>query len=60
VHDLRRCLYPNTAMKLDDRNKMPLRTFVKAAKVYNVTHILMLQKNNQRICMCIQVSTFEY
>ena len=47
--DIRRCLYPNTAMKLEDSNKIPIRTYLKTAKVYNVTHLVALQNNNKSI-----------
>ena len=48
VHDIRRCLYPNTAMKLEDKSKMPLKTYMRAARVYNVTHLIVLQHLRMR------------
>jgi hypothetical protein len=52
VHDLRRCFYPNTAMKLEDNNKMNMRHFMRAAKFYNVTHLVALQQNKESI-LCV-------
>jgi hypothetical protein len=43
VLDLRRCFYPHTSMKLEDTNKMQIKSYIKAAKYYNVTHLLVLQ-----------------
>jgi hypothetical protein len=47
VHDLRKCFYPNTAMKLEDNNKMNIKHFMRAAKFYNVTHLVALQQNKE-------------
>lgn len=47
VQDLRKCFYPNTAMKLEDNNKLHIRTYLKAARYYNVTHLVALQAKNE-------------
>jgi len=44
--DLRKCYYPNTSMKLEDNSKIDLKTYLKSAKYYNVTHLVALQHNN--------------
>jgi ribosome biogenesis protein SSF1/2 len=43
IHDLRECFYPNTAMKLEDNNRIDMKTYLKTAKYYNVTHLVALQ-----------------
>jgi hypothetical protein len=47
VYDLRRCFYPNTAMKLEDNNKLNIKTYIKAARYYNVTHLVALQHRDE-------------
>lgn len=42
--DLRKCFYPHTAMKLESTRKMSVKSYYKAAKYYNVTHLLALQR----------------
>lgn len=32
--DFRKCFYPNTAMKLEDSNKLAIKSYLKAAKYY--------------------------
>jgi hypothetical protein len=49
VHDLRKCFYPNTAMKLEDNNKISLKTYLKAARYYNVTHLVAIQSSKERM-----------
>ena len=46
--DLRKCFYPNTAMKLEDTNKLNVKSYLKAAKYYNVNHLIALQHSNDR------------
>jgi hypothetical protein len=46
VQDLRKCFYPNTAMKLEDSTKIDLKSYLKTARFYNVTHLVALQHNN--------------
>lgn len=46
--DLRKCFYPNTAMKLEDSNKLNVKSYLKAAKYYNVNHLIALQHSNDR------------
>lgn len=48
TQDLRKCFYPNTAMKLEDSNKMNVKSYLKAAKYYNVNHLIALQHSNDR------------
>jgi ribosome biogenesis protein SSF1/2 len=57
--DLRRCFYPNTAMKLEDNSKIDLKTYLKAAKYYNVTHLIALQNSNLSNSRLTQETTSE-
>jgi hypothetical protein len=45
---MRKSFYPNTAMKLEDSNKMSVKSYLKAAKYYNVNHLVTLQSMNGR------------
>ena len=45
---MRKCFYPNTAMKLEDSKKANLRTYLRAAKYYFVTHLLGFQQRNEK------------
>lgn len=40
VHDYRNCMYPNTAMKLEDSSRLKLKDFVKSARQFGVTHLV--------------------
>lgn len=42
--DFRKCFYPNTAMKLEDSNKLAIKSYLKAAKYYSVTHLIAFQQ----------------
>lgn len=54
VHDLRKCFYPNTALKLEDNTKIDLKTYLKTARYYNVTHLVALESNNSSTHAFIQ------
>ena len=47
--DFRKCFYPNTAMNLEDSNKLAIKSYLKAAKYYSVTHLLAFQQSKQSI-----------
>jgi hypothetical protein len=38
--DFRICMYPNTAMRLEDSSKLKLKDYVKSARQYGVTHMV--------------------
>jgi hypothetical protein len=57
VHDLRKCFYPNTAMKLEDNNKLSIKTYLKAARYYNVTHLVAVQSSKERTYIYMQEIT---
>lgn len=44
---MRKCFYPNTAMKLEDSNKLAIKSYLKAAKYYQVSHLIAFQQSNQ-------------
>ena len=46
--DIRKCFYPNTAMKLEDSNKISVKSYLKAAKYYNVNYLVTLQHSKDR------------
>jgi hypothetical protein len=57
VHDLRKCFYPNTAMKLEDNNKLSIKTYLKAARYYNVTHLVAVQSSKESTSAFMQETT---
>lgn len=46
---MRKCFYPNTAMKLEDSNKLAIKSYLKAAKYYHVSHLIAFQQSNLSI-----------
>lgn len=49
AYDIRKCFYPNTAMKLEDNNNITFKTYLKTAKYYNVTHLVAFQNAKNSI-----------
>ena len=45
--DFRKCFYPNTAMKLEDSNKLAIKSYLKAAKYYEVTNLIAFQEQKE-------------
>lgn len=43
--DFRKCFYPHTAMKLEDSNKLAIKSYLKAAKYYSVSHLVAFQQS---------------
>jgi hypothetical protein len=35
-------------MKLEDNNKLGIKTYLKAARYYNVTHLVAIQSSKER------------
>jgi hypothetical protein len=43
---MRKCVYPNTAMNLQDSSTLKLSSFVRAAKHYQVSHLIAFNTSN--------------
>lgn len=43
---MRKCMYPNTAMNLQDSSTLKLASYVRAAKYYKVSHLISFNNKN--------------
>lgn len=40
VQDFRKCMYPNTAMKLEDASRLKMKDYAKSARQFGVSHMV--------------------
>lgn len=51
VADLRRVMAPNTAERLKERAKAPLKDYVSAAEPLGVTHLLLMSQHDEKVAL---------